>query len=132
MKYRNHFLAMTVTLLFSAASFAVELELIPGGFPATQKPAFVKERASLVAEKKALDGKVAHYNKQCANPKPYQAHKCNTDRLGLFQQVDAYKLKVQDFNKRLSVVDKGVVKKPDENSETYDSQGDGKHSGVTK
>jgi hypothetical protein len=91
-------------------ALATELELIPGGFPAAQKPAFEKERAALVAEKKALDGQVAHYNRQCAKPEAYQAHKCNVDRQALFKMLDSYNLKVQNFNKRLATVDKGLDK----------------------
>lgn len=113
MKYYLHLLVTVTVLLFSGTAFSVELELIPGSFPAAQKPVFTKERASLVAEKKVLDGNVARYNKRCAKPQPHTAHKCNTDRLALFQQVDAYKLKVQDFNKRLAAVDKAANKKPE-------------------
>ena len=112
MRYPALLLALASILLFSITSYAVELELIPGGFPAAQKPAFTRERIALLAEKRALEGKVARYNKQCAHPQAYQAHKCDTDRLALFQLNDAYKLKVLNFNKRLAVIDNGPVKKP--------------------
>lgn len=118
MTYRHLFLLAIGTLLFSMASFATELELIPGSFPAAQKPAFAKERAALVAEKKLVDGKVARYNKRCAKPKTHEAHKCSVDRLELFKLIDSYKLKVQDFNKRLAVVDTGANKKPDDNGDS--------------
>ena len=96
--------------LFSTMTFAIELELVPGGLPAEQKNLFAKERAALVAEKKALDGRVARYNRQCAKPAPQHVHKCGVDKLALYQQIDAYKLKVQNFNKRLAVADKAQDK----------------------
>jgi hypothetical protein len=117
MKYRSYILLAASALLFSMASFALELELIPASFPAVQKPAFVKERATLMAEKKALDSKVARYNKRCAKPEPHEAHKCSVDRLDLFKLGDSYKLKVQDFNKRLAAIDKAANKKSDPGSD---------------
>jgi len=110
MKYRPGLLLSATAFLFTTTVFAADLELIPENFPAAQKPAFVKERASLVDEMKVLDGRVSRYNHQCSKPKTYQAHKCNTDRLELFQVVDAHTKKVVDFNKRLAVIDKGAVK----------------------
>lgn len=109
MVFHKAFLAAALWL-FSMATFAVELELIPGGLPPAQKTAFTKERAALVAEKKALDSKVSRYNRQCAKPAAHQVHKCNVDRLALFQQMDGYKLKVQSFNKRLAAADQGQDK----------------------
>jgi len=107
MKFRIGVLITAGVLAYSTCALAAELELIPGSFPADQKSAFIKERAALVAEKKALDHKVSHYNAQCSKPQPYQAHKCSDDRLALFQEVDAYKNKVEGFNKRIAVIDRG-------------------------
>jgi len=107
MKFRIGSLILFGVLAYSACTLALELELIPGGFPADQKPAFSKERAALVSQKNALDQKVSRYNAQCSKPQPYQAQKCSADRLNLFQQVDAYKNKVEDFNKRVAVIDRG-------------------------
>lgn len=103
-------LLASALLLFSITATATELALIPGGLSAEQKPAFTKERATLVAERKSLDGKVSRYNRQCAKPAAHQVHKCNVDKQALYQQMDAYKLKVQGFNKRLAAADKGTDK----------------------
>ena len=120
MKFYIGAVVLASVLLLPMVSLAVEPELIPGGFPAAQKPAFSKERAALVAEKKALDHKVSRYNAQCSKPQPYLVHKCGDDRLALFQQVDAYKKKVEDFNKRLAAIDKGLDPKQADKSRAED------------